>query len=114
MVIDAVRGRPAIAPSRTAHFYSGRRAQTPGPAAMGDSSGSDTEREATLGDRDVGSTETEMTGESSYYGETDSATEMDLITKSFKKVTQGQGAPEPQTPSQDISQDVEIDAPESM
>ena len=113
MVIDAVRGRPAIAPSRTAHFYSGRRAQTPGPAAMGDSSGSDTEREATLGDRDVGSTETEMTGESSYYGETDSATEMDLITKSFKKVTQGQGAPEPQTPSQDISQDVEIDAPES-
>ena len=37
MVIDAVRGKPTVTPSRTAHFYSGRRAQTPGPGNAGDS-----------------------------------------------------------------------------
>ena len=38
MVIDAVRGKPTVAPSRTGHFYSGRRAQTPGPGSAEDSS----------------------------------------------------------------------------
>ena len=113
MVIDAVRGRPTVAPSRTAHFYSDRRAQTPGPADAGNSSGSDTEGEATLGARDVESSGSGMIGESSYYEESDSTTEMDLITKSFKKTTKVQGASEPCSSSQDVPQDTEIDAPES-
>ena len=68
MVIDAVQGKPTVAPSRTAHFYSGRRAQTPGPGCAGDLSGSDTEGEATLKRKDMEPSSSGETGDSSYYG----------------------------------------------
>ena len=55
MVTDAVRGRPTVTPSRTAHFFAGRRAQTPGPGSIGDSSGSDSEGEVTSKERVAGS-----------------------------------------------------------
>ena len=112
MVIDAVRGKPTVAPTRTAHFYSGRRAQTPGPGNARDSSGSDTEGDATLRGKNSEPSRSGETGDSSYYGETDSATEMDLITKSFKKTTNVQDAPVPQSSSQDVQEDLDTDAPE--
>ena len=112
MVIDAVRGKPTVAPSKTAHFYSGRRAQTPGPGKAGDSSGSDTEGDATLRGKNSEPSSSGETGDSSYYGETDSATEMDLITKSFKETTSAQDAPGPQSLSQDVQGDIDTDTPE--
>ena len=112
MVIDAVRSKPTVAPSRTAHFYSGRRAQTPGPGSAGDSSESDTEGEATLRGKNTGLSSSGEIVESSYYGETDSATGMDLITKSFKRTTNVQDTPVPQSSSQDVQEDIETDAPE--
>ena len=112
MVIDAVRGKPTVAPSRTAPFYSGRRAQTPGPGNAGDSSGSDKEGEATLRGKDTELSSSGETGDSSYYGKSDSATEMDLIPKSFKRTTNVQDAPVPQSSSQDVQEDIETDAPE--
>ena len=111
MVIDAVRGKPTVAPSRTAHFYSGKRAQTPGPGSVGDSSGSDTEEDTTLRGKNSEPSSSGETGDSSYYGETDSATEMDLITKSFKKSTSAQDVPDPQLSSQEVQRDTDTDTP---
>ena len=37
---------------------------------------------------------------------------MDLITKSFKKTTNVQDAPVPQSSSQDVQEDIDTDAPE--
>ena len=85
MVVDAVRGNPTVAPSRTAHFYSGRRAQTPGPGNDGDSSGSETETEAVLVAKDSELSSSGETGDSSYYEESDSATEMALIYRSLSR-----------------------------
>ena len=98
MVVDASRGNPTVAPSRTAHFYSGRRAQTPGPGNDGDSSGSETESEAVLVAKDSELSSSGETGDSSYYEESDSATEMALISKSFKKTADTQGTSLPKTP----------------
>ena len=112
MVIDAVRGKPTVAPSRTAHDYSGRRAKTPGLGDAGDSSGSDTEGDATLRGKNSEPSSSGETGDSSCYGETDSATEMDLITKSFKKTISAQDAPEPQSSSQDVQGDIDTVTPE--
>ena len=111
MIIDAVRGKPTVAPSRTAHFYSGKRAQTPGPGSVGDSSGSDTEEDTTLRGKNSEPSSSGETGDSSYYGETDSATEMDLITKSFKKPTSAQDVPDPQLSSQEVQRDTDTDTP---
>ena len=66
MVIDAVRGKPTVAPSRTAHFYSGKRALTPGPGSVGDSSGSDTEEDTTLRGKNSEPSSSGETGDSSY------------------------------------------------
>ena len=112
MVVDAVRGKPTAAPSRTAHFYSGRRAQTAETGCAGDSSGSDTEGEATLKDKDPEPSSSGETGDSSYYGESDSATEMDLIIKSLKRTTNVQDVPEPQTSSLNPQEGIETDTPE--
>ena len=65
MVLDAVRGKPTVAPSRTVHFYSGRRAQTPGPGNAGVSSGSDTEGDATLRGKNSEPSSSGETGDSS-------------------------------------------------
>ena len=98
MVVDAVRGNPTVAPYRTAHFYSGKRAQTPGPGNDGDSSGSETESEAALVAKDFELSSSCETGDSSYYEESDSATEMALISKSFKKTADTQGTSLPKRP----------------
>ena len=105
MVTDAVRGRPTVTPSRTAHFFAGRRAQTPGPGSIGDSSGSDSEGEVTSKERVAGSSSSEDTGDSSYYGESDNATELDLIAKSFKKPAETHGSLVPQASGLDSQAD---------
>ena len=46
MVIDAVKGTPTTAPSRTAHIRSSDRAQTPGPRGHRGSSSSETDSDA--------------------------------------------------------------------
>ena len=86
-VIDAVRGFPTVAPSRTAHFQSKGRCQTPMRRAPDDSSGTESEEEGTSAMAHQPGSSPEDTGESSYYGKSDSATEIDLITKSFKSVS---------------------------
>ena len=48
MVIDAVKGAPTTAPSRTAHFRSRDRAQTPGPMDESGSSLSESESEVPI------------------------------------------------------------------
>ena len=82
MVLDAVRGSPTALPSRTSHFQLRGRAQTPGPRPQSDSE-TDSEPPGSASDRPGSSAED--TGGSSFYEETDSATEMDLISKSFKQ-----------------------------
>ena len=82
MVLDAVRGSPTALPSRTSHFQLRGRAQTPGPRSQSDSE-TDSDHPGSATDRPGSSAED--TGGSSFYEETDSATEMDLISKSFKQ-----------------------------
>ena len=82
MVLDAVRGSPTALPSRTSHFQLRGRAQTPGPRSQSDSE-TDSDHPGSASDRPGSSAED--TGGSSFYEETDSATEMDLISKSFKQ-----------------------------
>ena len=88
MVIDAVRGSPTVPPSRTAPFQSSKsRCPTPIRRAPSDSGERESEEEgATTVVRHTDSS-SEDTGESSYYGESDSAREMALITKSFKEAS---------------------------
>ena len=100
MVIDAVRGTPTALPSRTSHFQLKRRAQTPGPGAQSDSE-SDSDLAGTASDQPESSSDD--SGGASFYEENDSATEMDLITKSFK-----------QTPSRPLVGGVQADTPSSQ
>ena len=82
MVVDAVRGTATALPSRTAHFKLRGRSQTPGPRSRGESE-TDSDRAGSTTDQ-LGSS-TDDTGGSSFYEEADSATEIDLISKSFKR-----------------------------
>ena len=100
MVLDAVRGAPTALPSRTSHFQLRGRAQTPGPGSQSDSE-SDSDLLGTASDQPGSSSDD--TGGASFYEETDSATEMDLITKSFK-----------QTPSQPLVGGIQTDTPNSQ
>ena len=100
MVLDAVRGTPTALPSRTSHFQLKRRAQTPGPGSQSDSE-SDSDLLGTASDQPGSSSDD--SGGASFYEETDSATEMDLITKSFK-----------QTPSQPLVGGIQTDTPNSQ
>ena len=100
MVLDAVRGTPTALPSRTSHFQLKRRAQTPGPGSHSDSE-SDSDLLGTASDQPGSSSDD--SGGASFYEESDSATEMDLITKSFK-----------QTPSQPLVGGIQTDAPNSQ
>ena len=88
LVIGAVRGKPTTSGSRTGHFRSRERAQTPMPLCDSDSnsgessqvpeSGSDATRETDF--------EREIEDLSSFEGN-DSSTEMALIAQSFEQVT---------------------------
>ena len=100
MVIDAVRGTPTALPSRTSHFQLKRRAQTPGPGAQSDSE-SESDLAGTASDQPESSSDD--SGGASFYEESDSATEMDLITKSFK-----------QTPSRPLVGGVQADTSSSQ
>ena len=73
MVIDAVRGSPTVAPSRTAHFLSKGRCQTPMRRAPGNSSETESEGEGTVAVTRQPDSSSEGTGESSFYEERDSA-----------------------------------------
>ena len=73
MVIHAIKWNPTTAPSRTAHFRCRDRAQTPGPKSHRDSSSSESDRDAHPETRTEGFGDVDG---SSFYGESDSATEM--------------------------------------
>ena len=82
MVLDAVRGSPKALPSRTAHFQLRGRSQTPSRRALSESE-TDSDRPGSAMNP-LGSG-IDDTGGSSFYEESDSATEMVLISKSFKR-----------------------------
>ena len=83
MILDAVRGRPTTAPSRTGQFKLGARAQTPFRSADSDSSDGETGGMPAV-DSDFNSTDYGELGDSSSFGESDSAGEMALISATFK------------------------------
>ena len=98
MVIDAVRGSPTVAPSRTAHFLSKGCCQNPMRRVSSDTSETESEGEGTAATTRQPDSFSEGTGES-YYEESDSATEMDLITRSFKNTAASLQAPSVVQPS---------------
>ena len=99
MVIDAVRGSPTVAPSPTAHFLSKGRCQTPMRRAPSDSSETESEKEGATAVARQPDSSSEGTGESSHYEESNRATEMDLLTQSFKKTTVPSQTPDEVQPS---------------
>ena len=109
MVVDAVRGSPTVAPSRTAHFLFKGRCQTPMQRAPEDSSETESEEEGTTAVTRQPDSSSEGTGESSYYEESDSATEMDLIARSFTKTavpSQASGEVQPSSGQQRNEPDI--------
>ena len=80
MVVDAVRGKPTVAPSKTSHFLIRNRAQTPGRWDQNDQSSSEAEYDSSADSRALTPTSAGDTGDSSFEGESDSATEMALIS----------------------------------
>ena len=84
MVLDAVRSERATAPSRTAHFCKRSRAVTPFRELSSDSSDV---KEGGVSNTDThgqDSTDLGEVGDSSSFGESDSAGEMTLITAALK------------------------------
>ena len=90
MVLGAVRGAPTTAESRTDHFRSRHRTQTPHPRMDSDTSEGGTESDSCSGPPVPRSSGTSA-GEdmSTSYGESDSAAGMALIAESFQKSTAG-------------------------
>ena len=84
MVLDAVREKPATAPSRTAHFYKRSRAATPYRGLSSDSSDVEEGGDPNVGTHGQDSTGQGEVGDSSSFGESDSAGEMALITAALK------------------------------
>ena len=82
MVLDAVKGTPTVAPSKTSHFQIGGRAQTPARVYEVDSSLSESGSDSNA---QTGAKSSDGMGGSSFYGESDSATEMTLISGTFKQ-----------------------------
>ena len=80
MVVDAVRGKPTVAPSKTSHFLIKNRAQTPGRWDQSDQSSSEAEYDSNADSRALTPTSAGDTGGSSFEGESDSATEMALFS----------------------------------
>ena len=106
MVIDAVRGAPTALPDRTAHFQIRGRSQTPMRTGTRDSSASETESEGPSTPSSHRRVPADSNEESSFYGESDSATEMELIAQTFSKGSnrtanepgQGLSSSQPQQP----------------
>ena len=96
MVTDAVKGKPTTAPSRTAHFQSRGRAQTPGPGRHRSTSSSESDSDAPTRVEPEGPNDLDG---SSFYGESDSATEMALISETFSRTTKP--GPDPSEPTMD-------------
>ena len=84
MILDAVRGSPTIAPSRTDLFKSRTRAQTPYRQVDSDSSDAGTGDLPTTDSEGHDTIDRGTLGDSSSFGESDSAGEMALISASFK------------------------------
>ena len=82
MVLDAVRGTPIVALSKTDRFWSRVRAQTPARGHEEDSSMSEMDSDPNVR---TGCESSDGMGESSFFGESDSATEMALISETFKQ-----------------------------
>ena len=80
MVIDAVKGMPTSAPSRTEHFRSRTRASTPFRVAESDSS----DAESTDMSKSK-HTETNSSDENATFEDSDSAGELALIASTFQK-----------------------------
>ena len=80
MVLDAVRGKPATAPSRTPHFYKRSGAATPFRELSSDSSDVEEGGVSNTDSHIHDSTDLGEVGDSSSFGESDSAGEMALIT----------------------------------
>ena len=79
MVVDAVKSKPTVAPSKTSHFLIKNRAQTPGRWDQSDQSSSEAEYDSNADSRALTPTSAGDTGGSSFEGESDSATQMALI-----------------------------------
>ena len=84
MILDAVRGSPTIAPSRTSHFQLGARAQTPYRYADSDSSDAESGRLPVVDSEGQSATDYGELGNSSTFGESDSAGGMALISATFE------------------------------
>ena len=84
MVVDAVKGKPTVAPSKTSHFLIKNRAQTPGRWDQSDQSSSEAEYDSNADSRALTPTSAGDTGGSSFEGESDSATEMALISATLR------------------------------
>ena len=90
IVLGAGRGTPTTAESRTDHFRSRHRAQTPHPRVDSDTSEGGTESDSYCGPPGRGSSGTSAAEDMSMsYGESDSAAEMASIAESFQKSTAG-------------------------
>ena len=86
MVIDAVRGSPTALPDSTAHLQISGRSQTPMRRGPSDSSASESECENPTTSNSRRGVPTDGNGESSFYEESDSATEIDLITQFLRRL----------------------------
>ena len=87
MVIDAVRSTHTTVPSRTAHFQSMGQAKTPGRWTEPESSASESNQVTIVETRVAGASSSEDAGHSSFDGGSDSATEMALISYTFKSAS---------------------------
>ena len=83
MVLSAVKGKPAVAPSRTGPFRSQVRASTPFRDPGKDFSDSDSEQMTSANFDIPGLADQGESRQSSSFGESDSAGEMALIAESF-------------------------------
>ena len=84
MILDAVRGKAATAPSWTAHFYKRARASTPFRELSSDSSDVEGGGDSNVDTHGADSTDLGEVGVSSSFGESDSARELALITAALK------------------------------
>ena len=105
MVLDAVKGTPTVAPSRTSHFQTRVRAPTP----FGCSESSDDETDNLTGACPLAgsSSGAEGTDTSAGFEDSDSSGEMALITETFKKNLTTDLGPNPSQQSGSQSQQEE-------
>ena len=89
MVLDAVRGKPATGPSRTAHLYKRTRAATPFRELPSDSSDVEGGGGSNFDTNGPDATDLGEVGDSSTFGESDSAGEIALITAALKPGLKG-------------------------